>query len=437
MTNDPSHMTDLLLILLILSPLTALVYAWLLYPVLLAAAASRTTVGRAAGRGESRGSPGPSMSVAILLSAHNEEEHIAKRIANLLALDPTGTEPVIRVGVDGSDDRTAARAVEQAAGRPDVLVRDVRRRRGKIAMLKDLVAESREDILVFTDANTEFEPHTVNRLLSHFSDPRIGGVCGRLIFIAPPTDPRTDPDTPHQSSARAEHGAGQAPTPYHSHTSSTEGFYWRWETRLKGRESAIDSCLGANGAVYAVRRHLFWTGIPSNTVIDDFVIGMKVREQGFRMVYDPEAVAREELPAAAVAEWRRRVRIGAGDYQALGLCRRCLLPRYGRFAWAFWSHKVLRWFTPHLMVLLAAAAVAAAVSGTGGVRALGAACTGFLAAVALCGIAGRFVSGSGSLPARVLQRSTHFLAMQAALFAGFLRFCRGGLEGHWARTPRG
>ena len=101
-----------------------------------------------------------------------------------------------------------------------------------------------------------------------------------------------------------------------------------------------------------IRTGLFWAEIPDNTIIDDFVIGMKVREQGYRMVYAPTAVAREELPETLDDEWRRRIRIGAGDYQALVLCRKCLLPRYGKFAWMFWSHKVARWFTPHLLLLL-------------------------------------------------------------------------------------
>jgi cellulose synthase/poly-beta-1,6-N-acetylglucosamine synthase-like glycosyltransferase len=214
---------------------------------------------------------------------------------------------------------------------------------------------------------------------------------------------------------------------------SAEGVYWRWETKLKTDESTLDSCLGANGAIYAIRPELFWRGIPANTIIDDFVIGMKVREQGFRVIYEPDAIAYEELPNAA-DEWRRRVRIGAGDYQSLRSCSALLGPRYGCFAWSFWSHKVLRWFTPHLMLLaVAAAAVRVTVAGSGGFTGLCALATLFGFA-ALCLAAWSYSLGI-TLPDK--GKAHHFLMMQAALLRGFLRYLRGGLKGSWDRTPRG
>jgi cellulose synthase/poly-beta-1,6-N-acetylglucosamine synthase-like glycosyltransferase len=166
-------------------------------------------------------------------------------------------------------------------------------------------------------------------------------------------------------------------------------------------------------------------------LVDDFVLGMKVREQGYRLVYEPRAVAEEELPDPA-HEWRRRVRIGAGDYQALVFCRRCLLPRYGRFAWMFWSHKALRWFTPHVAVALAV--TLAVALGTTGLRdhtttGLAVVAASLLAASAV----GKVVPRSG----RAFRAAAHLVAMNAALLVGFLRFCRGGLGGTWERTPRG
>ena len=93
----------------------------------------------------------------------------------------------------------------------------------------------------------------------------------------------------------------------------------------KMRESALDSCLGANGAIFAIRKSC-WPVIPDNTFVDDFVIGMRVREQGVRLVYDREAMATEELPRSVGHEMTRRIRIGAGDLPALFLCWRSLLP---------------------------------------------------------------------------------------------------------------
>jgi len=397
---------------------TILLYAWLGYPLFLNLHDKRASAAGHVGEWDPQSLP----TIAVLLSAHNEEQHIAERVDNLLALEYPAEKMTVRVGADGCTDDTVNIVQRQASQHAGIFCHAVSERRGKAAMLKDLVAQSAEDILVFTDANTQFQPDTLTKLLKHFDDPTIGGVCGRLIFVSPKDFHADTPTLPYSDT-------------------SAEGVYWRWETELKERESALDSCLGANGAVYAVRRTLFWEDLPDNTIIDDFVIGMKVREQGFRMVYEPGALAYEALPDQVLHEWGRRTRIGAGGYQALALCRECLLPRYGKFAWAFWSHKVLRWFSPHLILVLL---IAGWISLSSSIRvnpiAVSAfpylitplAISGLIAAWGLAGLLRRF----RACP-RPLRLVDHFMAMQAALFAGCLRFCRGNLKGYWQRTPRG
>ncbi|MCX7591401.1 MAG: glycosyltransferase, partial [Kiritimatiellae bacterium] len=322
--------------------LLVLAYAWLGYPVLLCLVA----VWRHRSNGDRLPCPisAPVERVAVLLSAHNEERHIIARLENLLmaVAHTRRTVPFlaacrfdIYVGCDGCTDGTAAAAREVAARHTGIHVFEFVERRGKVAVLKELVKLSAPScFLVFTDANTVFREDALAVLLRPFADSRVGGVCGRLILRPVCTTGNGEDESVAQPDMAVP----------------PEGFYWQWENRLKELESRVDSCLGANGAIYAIRRELFWHDIPENTVVDDFVIGMKVREQGWRMAYEPLAVAEEELPGME-HEWRRRVRIGAGDFQALSLCRRCLLPRYGLFAWAFWSHKVLRWFTPHLLLM--------------------------------------------------------------------------------------
>jgi cellulose synthase/poly-beta-1,6-N-acetylglucosamine synthase-like glycosyltransferase len=365
--------------------------------------------------------------VAVLMSAYNEAAGIRARIENLLDMDyPCGSVAIL-VGDDASTDGTAAAV--RAVGDMDSRVRlfEFGRRRGKVAVLRDLVARLPggscptsdrgaqsppvPELLVFTDANTFFRRDTVRRLAAPFADPGVGGVCGRLVL-------------------RGE---------------QEEGTYWRLETWMKRQESALDSCLGANGAVYAVRRDLFWSGIPENTIVDDFVIGMKVREAGCRVLYESEAVAEEDLPETR-DEWRRRVRIGAGDYQAMVLCRRLLSPAFGWFAWSFWSHKVLRWFTPHLLALFAGAGVVLffhawsnARWGLGAMAAQDVAvAVGVLFVLALGAAAavGRWARAAGSSWLSAFRLCDHFVTMQAALFCGFLRFCSGRLQGYWQRTPR-
>ncbi len=430
-----------------------LAYAWVGYPwIVLALGRRRTHPFPLQGgdspcwfpslEGEGVGSSPP---VSILFSAHNEASVIRQRLENLAALDYPADHLRVFVGVDGGEDRTAEIALAWAQAHPNVRVVVSQQNCGKTAMLKRLVetcgkreagsgqgednadsasvsrlplAAYRLPLLVFTDANTMFAHDALKRLVALFADPRIGGVCGRLVLVGTPLSSGTD-----------------------------ESIYWNLETRLKMSESALGSCLGANGAIYAIRAPLFpgrterhgagpgakaGSEFPENTIIDDFVIGMKVREAGYRMVYEPGAIATEELPATVEDEWRRRVRIGTGAYQALSLCRRCLLPRYGAFAWMFWSHKVLRWFTPHLLLVMAACSVAAVL----GERGPGAPWLGFLPHLSILGVTGLLAAALMGERVHAFRPLRYFVVMQAALFVGFVRFCRGEVSGKWRRTAR-
>jgi cellulose synthase/poly-beta-1,6-N-acetylglucosamine synthase-like glycosyltransferase len=374
-------------------------YAWVLFPALLAWRS------RKAGADPRPPASDALPRIGIILSAYNEETHISARIRNLLEMDYPADRWTALIGVDGAKDRTAAEARTAAAGHSQVEVIEFAENRGKVSVLKDLADRLGRDapILVFTDANTDFEADALRRLVAPFSDKTVGGVCGKLVFV--------------------EAAGGK----------TGENVYWKLENWLKARESDIDSCLGANGAIYAIRASLFWNAIPSNTIIDDFVIGMKVREQGARMIYEPRAVAFEELPAHVDHEWKRRVRIGAGDFQALRLCAPCLGWRFGSFAWAFWSHKVLRWFTPHLALCGLALALAGGSSEAPG---LGVFMLAVYATGAAAGFLGARLGNRAGAPGKLLRGIHYLLAMQAALFVGFLRFCRGNLEGRWQRTAR-
>jgi len=247
---------------------------------------------------------------------------------------------------------------------------------------------------VFTDANTQWQPDALKKLARHFADPRIGGVCGRLVFQG--KDVRTD-----------------------------ESPYWKLETFLKTNESALDSCLGANGAIYAIRRSA-WPEIPDNTFVDDFVIGMRVREQGLRVLYDTEAVATEELPVTVGHEMTRRIRIGAGDFQALVLCWRSLLPWRGLYTWSFWSHKVLRWFGPFFMIgaLVANYFLLPAP---------------FFLVTMMLQLAFYALALLGVIVRRkfILFSAPHYFAViNLALLLGFFRYLTGTQRAAWRRTAR-
>jgi cellulose synthase/poly-beta-1,6-N-acetylglucosamine synthase-like glycosyltransferase len=327
--------------------------------------------------------------ISVLLSAYDEASHIRGRIENLLALDYPSDRLEVWVGVDGACDGTEAIARTVADRRVRVVAFPARR--GKLAILNDLARRATGDVLVLTDANVLFADDAVRRLARHFSTPSVGAVCGRLAFVG-------DPET-------------------------SEHRYWDHETLLKERESRIDSCLGTNGAIAAFRAAC-WPRLADDTLVEDFVLAMRVREGGFKVVFDQTAVALEDLPTTVRQEMGRRARIGAGAYQALGLCWRSLLPWRGRYVWCYWSHKVLRWLSPFL--LLMALGTNLALLDLPLYRILLGGQVAFYALAAL-GAVGR---------SRPFRLPHYFVALHLALLLGFWRFVTRTQPAAWVRTAR-
>jgi biofilm PGA synthesis N-glycosyltransferase PgaC len=362
----------------------AILYSYAIYPLLLALVPVRQ-------RSIARSSDWPS--VSILISMFNEEKHITARIENLLALDYPADKLEILIGSDGSTDRT--NELVRKFGDRRVKLHAFEQRGGKPSVLNRLVPQARGELLVFSDANAMFGRDVLRKLARNFADPQIGGVCGRLVL----------------------HGENRA---------TDEGPYWKLETYLKTRESAIDSCLGANGAIYAIRKSC-WPDIPDNTFVDDFVIGMRVRERGRRVIYDTEAVATEELPQSVGHEMARRIRIGAGDFQALVLCWRSLMPWRGFHSIAFWSHKVLRWFGPFFMI---AALVSNFALLPHPVFLVTMILQLLFYALALLGQLTR------ARKVVFLSAPYYFVTINLALLFGFFRFITGTQQAAWKRTAR-
>jgi len=194
-------------------------------------------------------------------------------------------------------------------------------RQGKPATLNAAVPQLDGDIVVFSDANTRMDPQALRCLARWFADPAVGAVCGRLVL--------------------SDSGRG----------GNADGLYWRYETFLKQCEASLGALLGANGAIYAVRR-AHYRPLPACTVsVDDLLIPMFMRlHGGGEIFFVPEARAYETSPTQVRHEFRRRVRIGAGDLQALLWTWRLLLPAKGMVAFSYFSHKALRWLGPWLML---------------------------------------------------------------------------------------
>ena len=383
---------------------TALVvYTFFLYPVLLLLLASghqvwrdlRFAVNRRNRRSRQKDAEPPR--VSVVFAAYNEAAVIAEKMKNCADLDyPEGYLEIV-VGCDGCSDQTAEIARMQRLSNARILEFD--QRRGKPATLNDLVAEAKGEIIVFSDANTILDPGAIRSLVRHFSDSRTGCVCGEIRFFS------RDGNTP------------------------TEGVYWRYEVFLKFLESRLNALLGANGALFAIRKRLF-SALPPEGIVDDFLIAMQIRAKGHQVVYDPEAICREETAQSVGHEFKRRVRIAAGNFHALRFTWRLLSPTAGLIAFSYWSHKVSRWIVPFALVF-AGVSAAALSANPFYVASL---CLGII--VAALALVGRYLELRNIYRA-IFSVPYYFFSMNLALLLGFLRFLNGQQTSVWDRTARG
>ncbi len=334
--------------------------------------------------------------VSLIIAAYKEESVILQRVQNALMMDYPADRFEVIIGCDGAEDNTGelVRMVEDSR----IVLMQFPQRRGKPSVLNDCVAAAKGEIYAFSDANTFWDRDALKKIVTHFENENVGGVCGQLLL--------TDPET------------GE----------NVDGLYWKYENFLKRCEGQLGALLGVNGAIYAIR-HNQWKPIPANSIVDDFLIGMRVHFTGKKLVFDETAVANEESAPTMEAEFHRRARIGAGGFQSLCLLWPLLSPQYGIVALAFWSHKVLRWICPLLMML---ALLANIILVSYPVYA------GLLCAQAgfyLLAVAGQYVPGAG-LGSRLVRLTSMFLSMNLALAVGFWRWLMNTQSGAWKRTRR-
>lgn len=332
--------------------------------------------------------------VTIVISAHNEARHIGTTLRHVLSQDyPAHLLDVIVVS-DGSTDGTDAVVSSTEDARITLLRQEPRQ--GKTLALNRAVAAARGDIIVFSDANSRYERTAVSRLVAAFDDPAVGYVTGRLVYEDP--------------------GEGA--------TGGGSGLYMRYENWLRRLETRAGSVVGVNGGIDAVRRRLYAPMQADH--LPDFVLPLRVIQQGFRVVYRDDAVAHETALGHHDDEFRMRVRVSLRAFHALVATRALLHPRYGLFAFQLLVHKVVRYL---LIVPLAGALVCSAVLAGNPVYAalFVAQLTGWtLAAVG-------WLSG-GRIRRRVVFVPFYFSLINLAAGAALVGFLRGERQVVW--TPR-
>ncbi|MEZ6050994.1 MAG: glycosyltransferase family 2 protein [Planctomycetaceae bacterium] len=335
--------------------------------------------------------------LSIVIVGHNEAHRLTRKLDSLFRSTCRDLIHEVLIGSDGSDDNTA----EVIAAYPDDRVRllSYDKRRGKPAVLNDVVPQCLSEVVVLSDARQELDPSALTRLTAAFADSSVGVVSGELMF-------------------RAVEGA----------TTAAEGMgaYWKYEKLIRKCESRFRSVPGATGALYAIRRNLF-RPVPENTLLDDVVIPMQAVESGYRCLLETGAIAWDEPSQLASQESVRKRRTIAGCAQLIVNQPRWLLPWRNPIWWEFVSHKLARLVSPLLLLMAMATNVLLATSPVY--------VTILIAQVAFyaCALIGWLYQRSGR-KSRSLGLPLMFLALNATTVAALWDAARGRFTAAWQRT---
>jgi cellulose synthase/poly-beta-1,6-N-acetylglucosamine synthase-like glycosyltransferase len=256
----------------------------------------------------------------IVVAAYNEAELIEQKIQNTLSLNyPEGKLKYIFI-TDGSSDQTPA----IVATHPEIAAMHQPARSGKIAAVHRAMETVDTEVVVFTDANTFLNKDAILNICRHYADAKTGAVAGEKRV---------------SSAENADATAG-------------EGFYWKYESKLKTWDSELYSVVGAAGELFSLRTNLY-EGVPKNCILDDFMISMLIAEKGYKIVYEPEAYATETASESVKEELKRKIRIAAGGIQSIIWLKSLLNPFYRPLlSFQYISHRVLRWtVVPFLMII--------------------------------------------------------------------------------------
>lgn len=250
--------------------------------------------------------------VCMFVAAYNERNYVDRKVENLLELQYPADQIQYLWITDGSDDGTP----ELLKKYPQIQVHHLPERKGKIHAMNRGMQFVEAPIVIFSDSNTTLCPEAVRIIVETFADPKVGCIAGEKRIVT----------------LKADGAAG-----------SGENFYWKFESWVKQMDSELNSVVGAVGELFAIRTNLY-SEVENDTILDDFVISLRIAEKGYRIAYTPNAFAIETASANVKEELKRKVRIAAGGLQTVGRLSELLNPfRFGLLSFQYISHKVLRW----------------------------------------------------------------------------------------------
>lgn len=340
-------------------------------------------------------------SVSIIIPAHNEEKVIQQKLESLLASNFSLEHIQLLIGADNCKDRTVEIISTYQSKFPHLTLVEFQDRQGKINVVNQLMTKAENEVIIMTDANVLFEANTIAQLVKHFKNPNIGLVDSRMEHFG-----------------IKETGISMAENGYISNevqTKYAEGKIW-------------GAMMGPFGGCFAFRKSCF-EPIPTHFLVDDFYLNMLILKKGYRCINEQNARVFEDVSNESWIEFKRKIRISAGNFQNLSRFWPMLF-RFDGISYAFFSHKFLRWILPFFMLFILIT-------------------TSYLS---LEHLAYKILNGLFIFPLvlfipdylgkkigihfKWLRYLLHFTSMNIALFLGFFKFLGGIKSSIWEPTKR-
>ena len=344
--------------------------------------------------------------VCLFVTAYNESDYIKQKVENSFSLNYP-KEKIQYVWVtDGSDDGSP----EKLKQYPEMEVYHLNERRGKMHAMNRGMQFVKPSIVIFSDCNTLLGENSALEIVREFSDPKTGCVAGEKRILEKTADDAA--------------GAG-------------ESTYWKFESWIKQLDSELNSAVGAVGELFAIRRELF-DEVEEDTLLDDFIISLRIAQKGYRISYTAKAYATETASVSVSEEMKRKIRIAAGGIQTIARLKSLLNPfKFGLLSFQYFSHKVLRWTIAPLALFALLIVNFLIILLNKNISA-----TGFYSLFFYLQLFMYLTAGLGRL---LEQRKTslkiwfipyYFTSMNYAAIAGWLRFLKGKQSVKWEKAKR-
>ncbi len=329
--------------------------------------------------------------VSIIFAAYNEKEVIEEKIHSIYATRYDTTKVTVYIGSDQSNDGTDEIIKSMQSQYPNLNLYRTKERIGKSSIMNILAEKANGNILIATDANIIFKEDTIVQLVASFHSHRVAAVAGALTYSGKVSN----------------------------NTAKTEGAYLNLENAIRQSESqCFGFCLGMEGGLYAIRKEL-WRPIPKATFMEDFFQTMQLLVDDYQIAFNSKAIGYEEVSTSFEEEFKRKIRISLGNFQNLKRFRSVLIKKVWPLGYAFLLHKVLRWFTPHIIIILILALMLNPTTQVYGL-------------VLLAFLPFQFLLVKFKIHGPI----TYFCAMNAAMLIGHFLYLKGVSSSVWEPTKR-